>query len=267
MFKPKKSLGQSFLISSRIADRLVSALELKNTDSVLEIGAGKGILTKRIAEKANKVFAVELDKRLIPILESNTKRFSNVEIINADILQLDWSNWEKVKIIGNIPYNLSSPILFRLLDNINLWEITVLTLQREFADRLLAKPGTKDYGALSVIFEPLTIRKKLITIPASAFQPKPKVISTAIIIQKRIPALFNDIPYDIFNKLVHIAFSHRRKTIANNLNLGLSLDKIKISQIAEKTGIDLTRRAEQLTVDEFYQLAQALYKKRFLTQS
>ncbi|MCX7785833.1 MAG: 16S rRNA (adenine(1518)-N(6)/adenine(1519)-N(6))-dimethyltransferase RsmA [candidate division WOR-3 bacterium] len=261
MFKPKKALGQSFLISPRIADRLVSALELDNTDKVLEIGAGKGILTKRIAEKAHKVFAVEIDKRLIPILQNNTREFSNVEIINADILHIDWQALDKVKIIGNIPYHLSSSILFKLLDNINLWDITVLTLQREFADRLLAKPGTKEYGALSVIFEPLTIRKKLITIPSSAFRPRPKVVSTAIIIRKRIPALFTDISSKVFNKIVHIAFRHRRKNIANNLNLGLSLDKIKISQISEKTGIDLTQRAENLTIQEFYQLAKTIFSQ------
>lgn len=258
MFKPKKSLGQTFLVSSIIANRLVSALELNPNDNVLEIGAGKGILTKRIADKAQRVFAVEIDKQLIPILQNNTKNFPNIEIINADILQLDWQALGKVKIIGNIPYHLSSPILFKLLENINLWDITVLTLQREFADRLLAQPKTKSYGIITVLFEPLTIRKKLITIPPSAFKPQPKIVSTAIIIKKRNPPLFSDLPYEVFNRIVHTAFKYRRKTLANNLILVLSLDKNIINQIAEKSGIDLNRRAESLSVYEFYQLAQVM---------
>jgi 16S rRNA (adenine1518-N6/adenine1519-N6)-dimethyltransferase len=250
-FKPKKSLGQSFLVSNKIADKLVSALELLNTDTVLEIGAGTGVLTTRLCEKAHKVYAVEIDKRLIPILRENTEQYRNIEIIHEDILNLNWQKFNNIKIIGNIPYYISSEILLKLLDKINLWSIAVLTTQREFAYKLLASPGKTGYCAATLLFEFYTERKKLLSIPASAFRPSPKVISTTIIIKKRSSPLFIDIDFDDFFGVVQAAFKQSRKTIANNLSLFLNINKNQLSQI---TNLDLNRRAENFTTHEFYQL-------------
>lgn len=248
-FKPKKSLGQSFLVSNKVADKLVSALELIDKDVVLEIGAGFGILTTRLCEKAQKVYAVEIDQRLIPILQEHTKQHHNIETIHQDILALDWQKFRNIKIIGNIPYYISSKILLKLLDNINLWSIAVLTTQREFINKLLASPGKTGYCATTVLFEFYTERKKLLSIPASAFRPSPKVISTTIIIKKRLSPLFPDINFDDFARVVQASFKHPRKTIANNLSLFLNINKNQLNQI---TNLDLTRRAENFSITEFY---------------
>lgn len=254
-FRPKKSLGQSFLISQKIADKLVSALELKKSDKVLEIGAGTGILTTRLCEKADKVYAIEIDERLIPILKKNCQDFRNIEIIHQDIMTLDWQKFSHIKIISNIPYYLSSEILMTLLENIRVWDSAVLTTQREFTNKLLAKPSDKSYCLMTVLFDFLTERKKIISIPASFFRPSPKITSTAIIIKKRTSPLFNDIQFSDFYKVVNACFSYPRKTIANNLSLVIDIDKNKIAQIKN---LDLTRRARTFSIQEFYKLTKFL---------
>jgi 16S rRNA (adenine1518-N6/adenine1519-N6)-dimethyltransferase len=254
-FKPKKSLGQSFLISTKIADKIVDALELQPTDNVLEIGAGFGILTSRLAEKSQKIYAVELDERLIPILQENIKDYENIEIINQDILKFDWQEIGNVKIIGNIPYNISSEILQKLLQNIDIWRVAVLTTQREFTNKLIALPGKPDYCAMTVLFEYYTQRRKLFSISASSFRPSPKIISSAIIIKKRTSPLFTEIDFGIFSKVVQASFKQPRKTIANNLSLFYDIDKHKIDTI---TNLDLGRRAATYSINEFYQLTKDL---------
>jgi 16S rRNA (adenine1518-N6/adenine1519-N6)-dimethyltransferase len=256
-FKPKKSLGQSFLISNKIADKLVEALELKPTDNVLEIGAGFGVLTTRIAERAHKVIAVELDERLIPFLQENVKTHNNVEIINQDILKLDWQKLGNIKIIGNIPYNISSEILKILLDNINIWNTVVLTMQRELTNKLNTSPGKSDYCAMTVLFDFYTERKKLFSIPASQFRPSPKITSVAIVIKKRSSHLFADINFDIFSKVVQASFKQPRKTISNNLSIFLDINKSRLVGIKN---LNLNQRAETFSVYQFYQLAKELWK-------
>jgi 16S rRNA (adenine1518-N6/adenine1519-N6)-dimethyltransferase len=265
-FKPKKSLGQSFLVSNKIADKLVDALDLHSADNVLEIGAGLGILTARLGKQADKVYAIEIDERLIPILKETTKNFTNIEIINHDILKLDWQSYVakgyvdgakfgKLKIIGNIPYFISFEIIEKLLQNINVWNLVVLTTQREFTNKLLALPGKPDYCALTVLFEFYTERKKLFSIPASSFRPSPKIVSTAIIIKKRTYPLFEDIRFNIFHRVVHSSFKYPRKTILNNLALEFKMKKDELNQIAHRAGVNLNHRAQDFSINEFYQLA------------
>lgn len=256
-FKPKKSLGQSFLVSNKIADKLVSALELKDTDNVLEIGAGTGILTTRLCDSAHKVYAIEIDNRLIPTLQDKTKDYDNIEIINNDFLQLDWRKFGNIKIIGNIPYYISSEILANLLENIKLWNLAVLTTQREFANKLLASLGKPGYCATTVLFEFYTERKKICSVQASAFRPSPNIVSSAIVIKKRPSPLFDDIDFVNFSKVVHVSFKYPRKTIANNLSLVLDIDKHKIAGI---NNLDLTRRAQTFSIREFYELTKSLCK-------
>lgn len=254
-FRPNKSLGQSFLISNKIADRLVAALTLTEIDEVLEIGAGLGILTTRLCAVAQKVYAVEIDQRLIPVLQENTKQFSNIEIINQDILKYNLCKFNNIKIIGNIPYNQSLKIFIKLLQNIQSWSIAVITAQREFIHKIISLPNKPGYCANTVLFEFFTERQKLFSIPVTAFKPAPKIVSTTILLKKRPCPLFPDIDSDVFAKIVNASFKQSRKTIANNLSLFLGIDKNILAQIAD---LDSTQRAENFSIKEFHQLTRHL---------
>ncbi len=251
-FYPKKRWGQSFLKSKRIAERLVSYLSLKEGEVVLEIGPGKGILTEFLVRYPVKVVAVEIDKRLVALLRERFKNVKNLEIIEGDILEYTLSN--ERKIIGNLPYSVSSPILFYLLNNWQKWRLAVLTLQKEFADRLLAKPGNKDYGALTVISDIYTEKERLFSIPASFFKPRPDVVSTAIRLYRKEKVLFADPGFIDFIK---ICFAHRRKTLLNNLSSFLK-DKERLIRVCGKEGIDLNLRAEELNLEDFRRVYEAI---------
>jgi 16S rRNA (adenine1518-N6/adenine1519-N6)-dimethyltransferase len=291
-FRPKKQLGQSFLTFEPVAEQLVDALNLTSEDEVLEIGSGKGILTEQLAQIAKQVYAVEIDKRLADTLKEKFAGCKNVEIINQDILKFDLSKITKsdtqmsadritderrlpesvlicgsnlcpsavkrIKILGNVPYSISSQILFLLLKYRQVWKIAVLTLQKEFAARILGQPGTKEYGAITVIFNLYTESHKLFSIPPSFFKPKPKIYSTVILLKAREQPLFQIKDEEFFTKVVKAAFSHRRKTLFNNLFSTLGVAKNKLQEIGDKTGIDMTRRAETLTLAEFVLLSEKL---------
>ncbi|MDH5186037.1 MAG: 16S rRNA (adenine(1518)-N(6)/adenine(1519)-N(6))-dimethyltransferase RsmA [candidate division WOR-3 bacterium] len=257
-FRPKKQLGQSFLTYQPIAEQLVDALNLTPEDEVLEIGSGKGILTERLAQKAKQVYAVEIDKRLADILKEKFVGYKNIEIINQDILKYDLSRFKQLKILGNVPYSISSQILFLLLKYLWVWKMAVLTLQKEFAARILAKPGTKEYGAITVIFNLHTEVQKLFSIPPSFFKPKPKIFSTVILLKAREQPLFQIPDEEFFTKVVKAAFSQRRKTLLNNLNSSLGIDKNELQELGNTIGINMTRRAETLTLAEFVSLSEKL---------
>lgn len=257
-FRPKKQLGQSFLTYEPTAERLVDGLDITAEDEVLEIGSGKGILTEQLAQKAKYVYAVEIDTRLADMLIQKFVDKENVEIINQDILKYDLSRFKRLKILGNVPYSISSQILFLLLKYIQVWNIAVLTLQKEFAARILAKPGTKEYGAITVIFNLHTEVKKLFSIPPAFFKPKPKIFSTVILLKSRKQPLFQIPDEEFFTKVVKAAFSQRRKTLLNNLHSSLKIDKYDLRKLGDKIGIDMTRRAETLTLAEFVTLSEKL---------
>lgn len=254
-FRPKRSLGQIFLKSERIAQRMIDALDIKENESVLEIGAGKGIITKRLAPIAKRVYAVEIDERLIENLKDETKEFGNVEIINEDILKLDLSSFNRIKIIGNIPYSLTTPLLFRLFKFRELWERMVLTLQKEFADRILSPPNTKRYGSITVAVRLYTETQRLFSIPPSFFYPPPKVSSSSLLFKKREKLLVELKDEELLFRVVRASFTHRRKFISNGLKSAFGLTSFQLSDIQKRTGIDLKRRAETLTVEEFGELA------------
>jgi 16S rRNA (adenine1518-N6/adenine1519-N6)-dimethyltransferase len=257
-FRPKKQLGQSFLTYEPIAEQLVDALNLTSEDEVLEIGSGKGILTEQLAQKAKYVYAVEIDRRLADTLREKFIGHKNVEIINQDILKFDLSKFKQLKILGNVPYSISSQILFLLLKYRPVWKMAVLTLQKEFAARILGQPGTKEYGAITVIFNLHTEVQKLFSIPPAFFKPKPKIFSTVILLKAREQPLFQIPDEEFFTKTVKAAFSHRRKTLLNNLHSSLDIDKIKLQELGKKIDIDMTRRAETLTLAEFVALSEKL---------
>jgi len=256
-FRPRKRLGQIFIRSEKVRDRLVRALDPTPRDTVLEIGAGGGFLTRQLARSVGRVFAVEFDGRLIPTLETARDEFSNISIINEDILKVDLSAFGPLKIFGNIPYSLSTPILFRLLRYRDSWTSAVLTLQKEFARRLCGRPGTRAYGSITVVFDLFTRRKLLFLLPPSLFSPRPRVSSALVRIDRvdapRLPG--NE---DFFFRVVRASFGQRRKTLANNLGRGFGLAKPDLAGIQTATGIDLGRRAETLSVEEFCAISDAI---------
>lgn len=250
--KPKKKLSQFFLTSEKIAQILVKALQINSEEEVLEIGAGTGVLTKYLCQYAKRVYAVEIDIDLVRFLEDLTRQFNNLVVVNADILQFNWQNYQNLKIIGNLPYHLSSKILATLIDNINSWQMAVLTLDENVALKLLKKPEEPQGSILTVLFNLYTECKKILRISPNKFYPSPNVTSIALLIKKRSRPLFNDLNYQKFEQIIRTVFRQPRKTIANNLTMFLKLPKHLLTSF---TVINLSRRAEDLTLDEFYKLA------------
>jgi 16S rRNA (adenine1518-N6/adenine1519-N6)-dimethyltransferase len=257
--RPRKSLGQSFLTYEPVADALVAALGPGPSDTVLEIGPGKGILTSRLAGSAHKVIAVEIDERLAAGLAAELGAGGRLEVVNGDFMEFSLESYRHLKVLGNLPYNLSSHMLFRLLDFIRAWDVAVLTTQREFAYRVVAGPGSKAYGALSVFFERLTLRERLFNIEPKCFKPSPDVVSTSFRLTRREEPLFSVPDEAVFRRLVKACFAQRRKTIANNLVAGLGIVRDAAAGLLERAGIDPQVRAETVDADGFRRLAEAVH--------
>ena len=264
--RPVKRLGQSFLVDNNITSRIVDASKIGRDDTVVEIGAGLGTMTSMIAERAKKVVALEIDPKLVNVLNEELKEISNIEIIHTDVLRYDFSSplggSGKIKVIGNIPYNISSQILFRLIEFRDHISSATLMFQKEVADRITASPGTKEYGILSVIIRMYAVLSTIMTVPSSCFHPKPKVDSTVLKMDIREEPLYPLNNYDIFLKTVKTAFSKRRKTLANNLK---GMDTVcsmgmNVSSLLVEAGIDGRRRGETLTVEEFGRLAETIFR-------
>jgi 16S rRNA (adenine1518-N6/adenine1519-N6)-dimethyltransferase len=256
--RPRKSFGQAFLTHEPTADALVDALGAGPNDTVLEIGPGKGILTRRLLARARSVVAVEIDPRLVEGLHRELRGIGKLELVWGDFMTFDLGGYRGLRVMGNLPYNLSSQMVFRLLESAEHWDRAVLTTQREFAERLLGVPGTKAYGALTVFFERLTEREKLFNIAPSCFKPSPDVISTAFRLVRRGRPLFEVADEDLFRRVVKACFVQRRKTIVNNLAAGLGLSKEPLSRMLDSCGIDPGHRAETLTAAQFKMLTDAL---------
>jgi len=268
-FKFSKSLGQNFLIDQNILDHIVDGAGISQDDYVIEVGPGIGSLTQNIAERANSVVAIEIDKTLIPILEETLAGYSNVAVINADVLKLDLHKLiserfegKNVKVIANLPYYVTTPIIMKFLEErVPVQSLTIM-IQKEVADRMQAKPGTKDYGALSIAVQYYCNPKILLKVPPSVFIPQPKVESTVI----RLDILEEPKVYvereDLFFGLVKDAFGKRRKTLLNALSSGnLNLDKDLLKEVLPLSNIEENRRGETLTIEEYALLANNLAKR------
>ncbi len=266
--RPVKRLGQSFLVDNNITSRIVDASKIDGGDTVVDIGAGLGTMTSMIAERAKKVVALEIDPKLVNVLNEELKEISNIEIIHTDVLRYDFSSplggSGKIKVIGNIPYNISSQILFRLIEFRDHISSATLMFQKEVADRITASPGTKEYGILSVIIPMYAVLSTIMTVPSSCFHPKPKVDSTVLKMDIREEPLYPLDNYDIFLKTVKTAFSKRRKTLANNLkDMNVARSKgVDVSALLDEAGIDGQRRGETLTVEEFGRLSNRVIHSR-----
>jgi 16S rRNA (adenine1518-N6/adenine1519-N6)-dimethyltransferase len=256
-FRARKSLGQSFLVHAPTAGRLVGALDLEPGDRVLEIGPGKGALTRVLVRHGARVTAVELDRRLVQLLREQFPP-ERLDVVEGDFLEYEMASGKPVKVIGNLPYNVSSQVLFRLLEFRERWSSAVLTTQREFADRVLAVPGTKAFGAISVFTEVACQRTRLFNIPAVRFKPKPAVVSTSFRLDRRPEPLVRPSDPDLFRRMVKTAFAQRRKTLVNNLRSGFGLDKDAACGLLESCGVPVQARAEKVDVVTFGALADRL---------
>ncbi len=256
--RPRKGLGQCFLTHEPTADALVAALGAGPLDTVLEIGPGKGILTSRLIHTGARVIAVELDERLAAGLAAAFGASPRFELVHADFMTYDLRPGCGLKVMGNLPYNLASQMLFRLLDYIDTWASAVVTVQREFAQRLLAQPGRRAYGVPTVLFERLTERERLFNIEPNRFKPRPDVVSTAIRITRREKPLFAVQDEAWFRRVVKVCFSQRRKTMLNNLAVGFDLSKKQALLVLTACGVAPNQRAENLVPESFFGLSQAL---------
>jgi 16S rRNA (adenine1518-N6/adenine1519-N6)-dimethyltransferase len=256
--RPRRAFGQSFLTYEPVADALVEALGVGPTDVVLEVGPGKGMLTKRLVAMAGRVVAVEIDERLAEGLRVELGGRGNLEVVYADFMNFDLGPFHHLKVLGNLPYSLSSQILFKLLGSLQAWNVAVLTTQREFAYRVVAVPGSKAYGALSVFFDRLTIRERLFNIPPESFKPRPDVVSTSFRLTRREHPLYEVPDEALFRRMVKTCFAQRRKTIANNMVAGLGLTRDAVVARLRQSGIDPAARAETISGEQFRLLADAL---------
>lgn len=257
--RPRKRLGQSFLEDMNMVRRICILADLAMDETVVEIGAGLGLLTAELATKAGRVIALEIDPRLVAVLGDAFDGDDRVEIIHEDVLRYDFSSacpGRRIKVVGNIPYHISTPILFRLLEFRGVIQSMVLMFQQELADRITALPGNKDYGILSVIFARYASAVKEMTIPPTCFHPVPGVVSSVLRFEMR-GDLESPEAESWFVTTVRASFAQRRKTLRNNLRAA-GFSESMLDSVLLKTGIDGVRRAETLTLAEFRNLAAEL---------
>jgi len=258
-FTPKRELGQNFLIDPHIVDRIIESLELTKTDVILEIGAGTGNLTEKLVQRSGKVVAVEIDEKLCTLLREELRDYKNLEIICQDITKMPllekFNSNRSVKAAGNLPYGIASSLLLDLAKQ--EWiKFMVVMVQREVAQRLLAKPGSRKRGILTVLLNYYATLSKIIDVPPQAFIPPPKVGSTILKIERKQVYKVKD--EDNFSSVVKMAFSSRRKMLVNSLSAG-KMDKDFLRKKLAKIRIDGKRRAEDLTIEEFILISNSLY--------
>ncbi len=271
--QPSKNLGQNFLHDLNIVEKIVLSANIDKEDTVIEVGPGLGVMTVILAKYAKQVIAVEIDKKLIPVLNNLTKEYSNIKIINRDILKTDLKNdlfpdsdVSRVKVVANLPYYITTPIVMKFLeeDNEYIDSLTFL-VQKEVAERICASPGGKEYGALTVAIEYFAESKILFNVPPQVFIPRPGVDSSVVrlTLRKNAPFELEDKAY--FFKVVKAAFGQRRKTLANALvNSGyLNVTRDMVYEALDNMGKDRNIRGETLSGNEFATLSNLLFNLIF----
>lgn len=259
----KKSLGQHFLVDRNILNKVIQTAQVEKGDVVLEVGPGLGEMTLALAQHAKKVIAVEIDSKLAVILKQKVKDFSNVEVVQSDILKMDFNLFLKkeghlIKVVANLPYQISTPLLFRFIESKEVFSTLTLMLQKEVAERIVASPGRKEYGPLSIfiqIFSDVSIR---FFIKPSAFFPPPKVESAVVHMSFREKPLVSLGDEEWFKKIVKGCFGYRRKTLMNALKHSRLPIPQSIESRMQKIGIDPRKRPETLTIQDLVHLAEAL---------
>jgi 16S rRNA (adenine1518-N6/adenine1519-N6)-dimethyltransferase len=256
--RPRKALGQCFLTDRRIAERIVSLGDIRPSDRVVEIGPGRGILTRPLVERAAEVTAIEVDPRLCAALRDAFAGAERLRVVQADALAFAFEDLAPpFKVVANLPYYISTPILFRLLGLRDRIALMVLMLQREVVDRLLANPGTKAYGALSVSTAYAAEVRKGFAVSAGSFSPRPAVESAVIVVAPRAAPAISVRDEATLMRLIRAAFAHRRKVLTNALTDERFEKGVVIAALAE-AGIDPARRGDTLSLAEFGRLADAV---------
>ncbi|KIO67785.1 hypothetical protein B4065_1850 [Caldibacillus thermoamylovorans] len=268
-FTFKKSLGQNFLIDTNILNNIVDHAEITPESGVIEIGAGIGALTEQLAKRCKKVLAFEIDQRLLPILEDTLSPYPHVSVVHQDFLKADVHQaietyLQEVKdnaIVANLPYYVTTPIIMKCLEDHLPFRSMVIMMQKEVGNRITAKPGTKDYGSLTIAIQYYTTAEIVMNVPKTVFIPQPNVDSAVVKLTKRDQPVVAVKDEQFFFTIIKFSFAQRRKTILNNLVSQLENGKEKkewIIAALEKADIDPTRRGETLTIEEFAKLSDGL---------
>lgn len=269
-FSFKKSLGQNFLIDTNILKKIVSFANLTEGSGAIEIGPGIGALTEQLARTSKKVVAFEIDQRLLPILNDTLSPYPHVKVIHNDVLEADvaeviseeFNELDDIMVVANLPYYVTTPIIMKLLEEHLPIRGIVCMLQKEVADRISAKPGTKDYGSLSIAVQYYTEAETVMIVPKTVFVPQPNVDSAVIRLTKREQPAVTVTDETFFFQVTRASFAQRRKTLLNNLTSQLPEGKQKkeeILQALSASGIDPSRRGETLSLEEFGRLSEELY--------
>ncbi|WP_300567843.1 16S rRNA (adenine(1518)-N(6)/adenine(1519)-N(6))-dimethyltransferase RsmA [uncultured Acetatifactor sp.] len=266
-FTFQKKYGQNFLVDPNVLERVMDAAGVSGEDCVLEIGPGIGTMTQLLAERAGKVVAVEIDRNLIPILEETLSPYSNVTVINEDVLKLDVEEairvrgeGRPVKVVANLPYYITTPIIMSLLEGGAPLESITVMVQKEVAERMQAGPGTKDYGALSLAVQYYSRPEVVANVPPNCFIPRPNVGSAVIRLTRYgTPPVQAADPGKLFT-VIRASFNQRRKTLANSLGNapGLSVSRERVAGILEEMGLPAMIRGEALTLEQFAELSDRL---------
>ncbi len=251
----KKRFGQHFLHEKKYIEHIIAALDPDGTEAVVEIGPGEGALTFPLLARMKTLTAIEIDRDLIPRLTNAAPNYGDLTIISSDVLDVDFSRFNtagKIKVVGNLPYNVSTPLLFHVLENAGTIERMVFMLQKEVVDRMAAPPGSKVYGRLSVMLQARCTVEYLFDVPPGAFRPPPKVDSAVVRLWPKPLDQIGILDHAIFERVVKAAFSQRRKTLRNALRDVVNADIFSLCEISPE------RRAETLSVAEYAQLANSL---------
>lgn len=264
-FSFSKGLGQNFLINPTVCPRMAEMGNAQPGWGMIEIGAGVGVLTAELAQRADKVVCIEIDSRLLPILDETLAEYDNIKIVNQDVLKVDLHNLiaeefpnMPVAVCANLPYYITSPIIMNLLESrLPISSLTVM-VQKEAAQRICAMPGSREVGAVSIAVRYYCEPKVLFQVSRGSFMPAPDVDSTVIRLDiRKQPAVDVKREEDFF-RVVKAAFSQRRKTLSNTLSSGLSMNKTQIAELLEHAGVASNLRAEQLSMQQFADIANAL---------
>ena len=267
-----KRYGQNFLIDDNILEEITFSSEINENELVIEIGPGLGNLTEYLIEKAKYVLLIEIDKNMINIITDRFKNFNNYKLINNDVLKINIDEeiekiekdnnikFSNIKVVANLPYYITTPILFKLLQDESKIKEVVVMVQKEVADRMVANNKSKEYGILTIMTKYLSTPEIIVNVPCTSFIPAPNVESAVIKLEKRRNYVVKD--EKIFFKLVHSSFATRRKKMINSLinTHFLNMEKLEIEEILKRCDINLNARAEELTIEQFIKISDELVK-------
>ncbi|MCL5407524.1 MAG: 16S rRNA (adenine(1518)-N(6)/adenine(1519)-N(6))-dimethyltransferase RsmA [Patescibacteria group bacterium] len=264
MFKQKKFLGQNFLINDKIIPDIIKVAEIKKDDVVIEIGPGLGILTKALIDAGAKVYAIEKDFELAEMLRKALGKNKNLTIVHQDALFFDLSIFKKYKVVSNLPFNIASPLIRKFLESQNQPELMVVMVQKEVAEKIVAKPGDSERGILTLAVEFYANAEIIMTVSKNSFRPQPQVDAAILKLQPYPHTRYADkVGSKLFFQIVKAGFSAKRRQIRNSLAATLRLEKDKVTDILKKAQIDPSLRAEDLTLKQWFVLCNVLKNYQF----